>query len=204
MTRVLILFAHPALERSRVHRRLLDHRPDLPGLTFHDLYEAYPAFDIDVEREQKLLAEHDIIVVQHPFFWYSTPPLVKQWEDLVLEHGWAYGRTGNALSGKRWVHFISTGGAESAYQRDGHNRFTIPEFLVPLQQTVRLCRMLWIPPWVIPGTHRMTEDEIGRAGLVYAELLTRLSENGIDPEDVARFSTLNEALPSLPVFERRR
>jgi hypothetical protein len=40
--------------------------------------------------------------------------------------------------------------------------------------------------------------------LVYAELLTRLSENGIDPEDVARFSTLNEALPSLPVFERRR
>jgi glutathione-regulated potassium-efflux system ancillary protein KefG len=36
--RVLILFAHPALHKSRVHRRLGEAVRDLPGVTFHDLY----------------------------------------------------------------------------------------------------------------------------------------------------------------------
>ena len=51
MARVLILFAHPALEKSRVHRRLVREISDDPGLTFHDLYEAYPDFNVDVARE---------------------------------------------------------------------------------------------------------------------------------------------------------
>jgi len=91
MPGVLVLFAHPALEKSRVNRRLAAAVADLPGVTLHDLYEAYPDFDVDVKREQDLLVAHDVLVVQHPFYWYSTPALVKQWEDLVLEHGWAYG-----------------------------------------------------------------------------------------------------------------
>jgi putative NADPH-quinone reductase len=98
--RVLILFAHPALERSRVNRVLIRDLDQLDGVTFHDLYEAYPDFDVDVAREQALLLEHDTIVLQHPFYWYSTPALIKQWEDLVLQHGWAYGHEGNALRGK--------------------------------------------------------------------------------------------------------
>jgi len=55
------------------------------GLTFHDLYEAHPDFDVDVAREQELLLGHDAVLVQHPLYGYSTPPLVKQWEDLVLD-----------------------------------------------------------------------------------------------------------------------
>ena len=66
--RILILFAHPAREKSRVNRVLSAAVRDLPGVTFHDLYEAYPDFGIDVEREQKLLLEHDVVVFHHPFF----------------------------------------------------------------------------------------------------------------------------------------
>jgi glutathione-regulated potassium-efflux system ancillary protein KefG len=36
---------------------------------------------------------------------------------------------------------ITTGGGESAYQPDGHNRFTMRQFLVPLEQTAHLCGM---------------------------------------------------------------
>ena len=88
MSKVLILFAHPALEKSRVNRRLVEAVRDLPDVTIHDLYEEYPDFDIDVPREQTLLMEHDILVLQHPFFWYSTPAMIKEWFDLVLQHGW--------------------------------------------------------------------------------------------------------------------
>ncbi len=98
--RVLILFAHPALEKSRVNRRLAEAVQSLPGVTFNDLYQHYPDLDIDVEREQQLLVAHDVVVMQHPFYWYSSPAIIKEWQDLVLEFGFAYGPGGTALEGK--------------------------------------------------------------------------------------------------------
>ena len=79
--KVLILFAHPALEKSRVNRRLIEAVKTLDGVTFHDLYQLYPDLDIDVAREQALLTEHDVVVMQHPLYWYSTPAMLKEWQD---------------------------------------------------------------------------------------------------------------------------
>ena len=160
MQRILILFAHPALEKSRVNRRLAAAVESLPGVTFHDLYEAYPDFDIDIRREQALLEAHDLLVLQHPFFWYSVPPFLKQWIDLVLEHGWAYGSEGTALGGKRVLSAISTGGGEEAYRAGGHNRFTMRELLAPIEQTFVLCGMEYLPPFVAHGAHGMTAEQI--------------------------------------------
>jgi glutathione-regulated potassium-efflux system ancillary protein KefG len=180
MAQILVLFAHPAFERSRVHRQMVARLPDDPRITFHDLYEAYPDFDIDVAQEQKLLAANDVIVLQHPFFWYSTPPIVKQWEDLVLEHGWAYGRQGTALRGKRVMHAISAGGREAAYQHGGYNRFTIDELLAPLEQTAVLCGMAWLPPFVVHGTHRLTDEEISGHADRYARRLRDLADGSAE------------------------
>ena len=131
MSRILILFAHPRLQNSRTHARLIQGFDKIPHLTFHDLYETYPDFDIDVEFEQDLLLNHDVFVMQFPFYWYSSPPILKQWIDLVFEHGWAYGQKGKALKGKKLMAAISTGGRQEAYQNGGFNRFTIREFMSP-------------------------------------------------------------------------
>jgi glutathione-regulated potassium-efflux system ancillary protein KefG len=171
---VLILFAHPAYERSRIHRHLAAAVRDLPGVTFHDLYEAYPDADIDVAREKALLLAHDVIVFQHPFYWYSVPPLLKQWMDLVLEHGWAYGSTGRALEGKVLQVAMTAGGREMAYGPEGFNRHTFREFLVPVEATARLCRMTFNEPWVVAGTHAIPPDGIVRAAADYAALIRRL------------------------------
>lgn len=194
MARILILFAHPALEKSRVHRRLVRAIPERPQLTFHDLYEAYPAFDIDVAHEQALLLDHELIVLQHPFFWYSTPPLIKQWEDLVLEHGWAYGSQGTALRGKQVLSVITTGGGASAYEPAGYNRYTMRELLAPIEQTVRLCGMTYLPPYIIHGTHRMTSSDIERAAQQYQHLLLRLYEDAIDWQQLDDVANLRDAL----------
>jgi glutathione-regulated potassium-efflux system ancillary protein KefG len=195
--RILILFAHPALEKSRINRRLAAAVGALPGVTFHDLYEAYPDFDVDVRREQQLLAEHDFVILQHPFFWYSVPPLLKQWIDLVLEHGWAYGSEGRALVGKRVLSAISTGGRESAYQHDGHNRFTIRELLAPIDQTFALCGMEYLPPFCIHGAHGMTLDEIGRHAEDYRRLVEALRDEKIDLAAAAFLPRLNADLDTL-------
>jgi glutathione-regulated potassium-efflux system ancillary protein KefG len=177
---VLVLFAHPALERSRVHRRLLEALDGCPGSTVHDLYETYPDFDVDVRREQQQLAAHETIVLQHPLFWYSSPALVKQWLDLVLEHGWAYGSGGTALAGKTILAAVSSGGRESAYRAEGFNGRSVREFLAPLEQTARLCGMDWLAPFVVHGTHAMGPPAIERAASDYRRVIEALRDGRID------------------------
>ena len=60
--KVLILFAHPAFQKSRANRHLVDAVQNLDGVTFRDLYELYPDFNIQVAKEQQLLLDHDVIV----------------------------------------------------------------------------------------------------------------------------------------------
>jgi glutathione-regulated potassium-efflux system ancillary protein KefG len=174
--RVLILFAHPAFERSRVQRRLVEAVRGLPGVTFHDLYEVYPALDIDAKAEQRLLAEHDTIVFQHPLFWYSTPAILKEWQDIVLEHGWAYGSRGTALRGKRLLCAITAGGGEAAYRRDGFNRFTLRELLAPIEQTAFLCGMEFLPPFVVHGTHAMSDGDIAAQAAIWRRTVEGLRD----------------------------
>jgi glutathione-regulated potassium-efflux system ancillary protein KefG len=174
--RVLVLFAHPAFHRSRVHRELVRAVRGLDGVTFHDLYEAYPDFDVDVRGEQELLAAHDVLVLQHPFYWYSTPPLVKQWMDLVLEYGWAYGKEGKALVGKQLLSAISTGGGAASYGREGQNRFTLDEFLSPIEQTARLCGIEWLAPFVVHGTHALDATAVQHAAEAYRRVVLGLRD----------------------------
>lgn len=194
---ILILFAHPALQKSRVNRVLITTVRDLPGVTFNDLYEAYPEFDIDVKHEQELLIRHDIVVFQHPLFWYSTPAIMKEWLDLVLEHGWAYGHEGTALRGKKFLSAITTGGGEKAYRRGGFSSFTLRELLAPLEQTANLCGMDYLPPFVVHGTHLMTEDEIHAHAWDYHRTIEALRDGTIDLDEARRFPRLNSNLETV-------
>lgn len=178
--RVLILFAHPALQKSHVNRRLSAAVRELPGVTFHDLYEAYPDFNVDVDREQKHLLEHDAVVFQHPLYWYSCPALLKEWMDLVLEFGFAYGPGGNKLKGKLFMSAISTGGSDKAYARTGQNFFSIGELLAPIEQTVRLCLMDWLPPFVVHSSLTREYARFQDEALRYASVISALRDGKLD------------------------
>jgi glutathione-regulated potassium-efflux system ancillary protein KefG len=195
--RVLVLFAHPALRRSRVNKRLLAAIEGLEGIDINDLYQHYPDFDIDVAREQRLLLDHDVVVLQHPLYWYSTPAILKEWQDLVLEHGWAYGRDGHALEGKTLLNVVSTGGSEEAYSQDGANRFTIRQLLAPIEQTARLCGMTYLPPFVVHGTHALTRDGIDRETADYRRLLEGLRDGRVPVTRAAGLHRINADLDTV-------
>lgn len=178
--KVLVLFAHPALERSRVNRDLLGAVRARPGVTFHDLYEEYPDMHVDVAREQALLQAHDVALFQHPFFWYSAPALLKEWQDQVLEHNWAYGAEGRALAGKVTLNVITAGGAESAYQPGGFNRFTVRHLLAPFEATASLCHMTYLAPYVVHGALRMSGAQTAPYVSDYGRLLDALVEDRVD------------------------
>jgi glutathione-regulated potassium-efflux system ancillary protein KefG len=189
--RVLIQFAHPVVERSRVGRPLLEAVTDLPGVTVNDLYEEYPTMWIDVRREQELLVAHDVIVFQHPFYWYSTPAILKQWQDMVLEHGWAYG-DGTMLRGKITFNAITTGGPASAYRAEGYNRFTVRQLLAPWEQTATLCGMRWLAPFVAHGALR-PEAELGIPELqrCYRRIVEALRDDRFDLQRAAAADQLD-------------
>jgi len=192
MNRILILFAHPALEKSRSQRALLKSAEKLEGVTINDLYENYPDFDVDILREQKLLLEHDIIVWQHPLYWYSGPALLKQWLDLVLEHGWAYGKDGQALKGKRVFNAFSSGGGKNAYAASGIQGCTMGQVLMPFQRTAELCKMSYLPPFWVPGTHRMDTQQINEYGRLYRKLLIALRDDYYSVDEIEPVDCLND------------
>jgi glutathione-regulated potassium-efflux system ancillary protein KefG len=188
---LLILFAHPALQKSRVNRQLMNVVRDLDGITYHDLYEAYPDFHVDVRKEQALLSRNDIIIFQYPLYWFSVPALLKEWQELVLEYKWAYGKANVALQGKKLMAAVSTGGRESLFSREGYNRFSIKEYLAPVEQLARICGMEYLPPFVVHGTHELTGAEIARHAEDYLKVITAVRDDRIDWEAARALPRLN-------------
>lgn len=196
--RILVLFAHPAQSKSEVNVKLAAAARRAPGVTLVDLYDEYPTFEIDVDREQRRLVEHDVVVFLHPLYWYSTPAILKEWQDLVLEHGFAYGQGGDALTDKILLSATSAGGARKAYCREGSNHFTVRELLRPLEQTAGLCHMIYLPPFVLYGARCAVEE--GRlAGHValFERLLAALRDDAIDVDAADALQILNPLVEAL-------
>ena len=194
---VLVLFAHPAIRRSRVNLRLVESIRGIDGVEVNDLYERYPDFDIDVGREQELLTKHDVVILQHPFYWYSTPAILKEWQDLVLQHGWAYGHEGHALEGKFMLNVVTTGALEEAYSDHGQNRFSMRELLAPIEQTARLCGMNYLSPFVVHGTLGLTESEIEGHAIDYRRLVEGLRDGRVEPERITGLPRINADLDAV-------
>lgn len=171
---LLLVLAHPTLERSRANRALLKSAKKCAGVTFDDLYELYPDFMVDVDAEQKKLIEHDVITLQFPMYWYSSPSLLKEWFDLVWLPGFAYGKDGRALAGKRLFVACTTGGAGAAFQHEGPNAYTIDEFLRPFEQTAALCGMKWMRPFVMHAPAVRDDDALKIEAARYRSRIERL------------------------------
>ncbi|HTH79074.1 MAG TPA: NAD(P)H-dependent oxidoreductase [Ramlibacter sp.] len=167
----LVLAAHPNWRESRVNRRLLEAARAVPGVQVQDLYGLYPDFDIDVTAEQELAAQARLIVLLHPIQWYSMPPLQKLWFDEVLTYGWAYGHLGTALQGKDLWLVATTGGPEGSYHPQSYNRYFFDAFMPPYEQTAALCGMRFLPPLVLHGARRASDDEVARHAALFGERL---------------------------------
>ena len=175
----------------------MEYVTDLDGVTFHDLYEVYPDFHIDVKHEQNLLLKNDIIVFHHPLFWFSVPAILKEWMDLVLQHKWAYGNTGEALKGKILFNVITTGGRESLFQHHGNHGNTMVELLAPMRQSAYVCGMDYLPPFVVHGTRNITQQEIKNHGEDYQKIILSLRDGKVDLEAVRSTQSLNADLKTI-------
>lgn len=179
--KILVLFAHPRPSTSIAQRRLLRAIDGTVDVTIHDLYSTYPDMLIDRAREQELLLAHDLYVFQHPFYWYSAPAIIKEWQDIVLDYGWAYGSGGDKLHGKYLMSAITAGGPLDAYRPSGRNRFSVEDLLAPFNQTAYLCGMAWLTPFVKHESRRVSEMDLQKQASDYRQLIEGLATGKLDP-----------------------
>ncbi len=200
MSNLIVYYAHPGHKYSHANGEMSRVASSLDGITYVDLYRDYPRFDIDADIEQQRLLEHDVILFQFPMFWYSTPSILKEWQDLVLEHGFAYGSGGDRLAGKRMQLAITAAGPEEAYSAGGYQHYPIREFLRPLEQTARLCGMRFESPYILFGSLKAPQDgRIEPHVEGYRSLLQAIRDDRYDWDAAAAREVIDYT--SLPIGE---
>ncbi|MDN6195269.1 MAG: NAD(P)H-dependent oxidoreductase [Alkalibacterium sp.] len=157
--KTLIIVSHPTVLESGSQQFLIQSLPDDEDITLHLLEETYPNGNIDVEKEQALLREHDRVLFQFPFYWYSSPPLLKKWQDEVLTEHFAFGYRGNRLQNKEFGLVLAIGLPEKEYQTGGREGFSISELTKPYQAMAKKTGMTYLKPLTIFQFSYMTEKQ---------------------------------------------
>lgn len=183
-SRILIQYAHPKPHQSKVNKAMMERVKDISSVRINELYALYPDYYINVPHEQKLLKESEILILHFPMYHFSSPGIIKEWMDVVLEYGFAFGKKGKALHGKQFMIAISIGGRAVAFRKGGFNNFTVEEFLRSFERTAYVCGMNYWPPFVIHGTHRLTDEQIQAHAQAYKDfLISVIHNNGKDPRN---------------------
>ncbi len=174
MTTVLLV-AHPDFAASRANRALLAGLDDLPGLEVAELYALYPHGQIDFAAERERVLRADRLVLQFPLYWYSTPPLLKHWEDAVLTPlFYLEPDIAASTAGLPVLAATTTGGVQGSYQRSGATGMTIDELFAPLRATARKCGWLWQAPFALYDVRTLDDAALARAGEEYRSVIVSL------------------------------
>ena len=177
MTRkVLIVLAHPAFHKSRANRALIEAASAMEGVSVRDLYELYPDFLVDVRAEQAALEAHQALVLQHPLHLFSCPALGKEWLDVVLSHGWAYGEGERALVGMNWMQAVTSGLREGWAAEKGLERYELRELLRPFEATALLCGMQWREPFMLHARQAQSASDVAHAAEAYCARIRELQD----------------------------
>lgn len=191
MAKVLHFYVHPGNQFSVANRAIYAASRGVEGISQVDLYATYPRAQIDIDAEQARLLAHDVIVFQFPVYWYSCPSLMKEWIDLVLEHGFAYGAGGDKLAGKTLMLAVTTAGDKEAYQEAGYQHYPLRTFLTPFEQTARLCKMRFLAPYTLYAALKAQEDgRIAPHAAGFAQLLEGLRDDRLDLDAAEAAETL--------------
>lgn len=177
MSKTIILLFHPDLSRSRANTALARAASKLPDVEVVDMQSVYPnGIDLhrDGEGEAARLLAADRIVFQFPLQWYSTPPLLKAWQDAVLTRMFYmhYEAEGRVLEGTELLLAVTLGNSADAYRSGGSNMFEIDALFAPLRATANRCALTWSSPFVLYEAHRLSPEALEAAASAYADRLT--------------------------------
>lgn len=157
----------------------------------------------DIQSELAKLLWCDLLILNFPVFWCSTPAIMKGWFDRVLVSGMVYGGKRfydrGGLTGKKAMVTATIGGQAHMF-RSGGIHGPIDEMLRPLLQgTLAYAGLTVLPPYI--AWHVPYVDQATREGLLH-DYLGRLG--GIDALEPLIFPCLDDYDDRLRPLPRER
>lgn len=175
--KTLVIAVHPNMETSIINKRWINELERQPEkYTVHQLYKEYPDEKINIKKEQELIEKYDKIIFQFPFYWFSSPPLLKKWFDEVVLYGWAYGsKSGYRVGGKKISLAITAGIEEQDYSASGKYKYTMEELMRPFEVTFNYIKADYKKPFVYFGMeHDSSEEWIEKSVPKYLDFIDSL------------------------------
>jgi putative NADPH-quinone reductase len=176
MTKTLNLLFHPDFGRSKANAALAAATARMGGVETIDMYALYPdgiEMNRDGEAEVARLLQADRIILQFPVQWYSTPPLLKAWQDVVLTRMFyvAYEAEGRHLEGTPLKIIATAGNMRAAYGPSGRNMFSMTELFAPLRATAHRCGLTWSEPFILYEANTRSREELDVTAAAYIDTL---------------------------------
>ena len=167
--KVLVIYSHTYQEQSTAGKAILEVFKKAPGFTVRYLEELYPDLSkIDVAAEQQALVEADVIVFQHPIFWFNMPAALKRYMDEVFQYGFAYGGTGgDKLKGKKFIHSFTTGADAATYEGTEFSSALV----APLKCSAAYTQMDYVKAAPLYGQLALTNPHVAEEARQHAEKL---------------------------------
>lgn len=175
----LVLLAHPNLKSSISNKKIIKNISLLKGVEIRSLCNLYPDGQINVKAEQESLIKADLIIFQFPIFWFSTPSILKTWQDQVLSPGFAFGAAQRdfRLKDKDLLLSITTGGNRKKYHVGNPYNYTLDETLRPLQMMANYCKMNYRGYLQSNGTPSTDKQNLDKEIIKHTEKLTAFIKN---------------------------
>lgn len=169
----LVVFSHQYFEKSKINKALLEAIKTLPNVDIRNLDELYGTNikGFDLQKEQEFLSKAQKIVFQFPLFWFSTPPMLKAYQDEILTTT-MYQNKGDILANKDFHIAVSLGSEKEKYSSTGRNEFTLEEYLLPLTGMAKYCKMQPKEIFVSDNSFKVTDEQIAEFARKYAEFLS--------------------------------
>ena len=124
MRKTLMILSHPKIEDSIGNKIISNSISKMENTEVRHLDKLYPNFKIDIKSEQEALLSADTIIFQYPLFWYSTPALLKEWIDQVIQYGFAFGKDSYSLEGKKMIVSFTIGSPVKDYPNEVIQKIT--------------------------------------------------------------------------------
>jgi len=168
MKKILVNVVHPNLENdSRANKKFVEFVQNEQNITINNLYKKYPDFKIDIKKEQDLLLENDVIIFQFPMYRFSSPALLKEYLDLVLEEDFSYG-TNYKLKDKILTICTTLGLEEKNFEG-----ISIEDVFKPFELTAKLMKINYkVPFWTYVGV--ISDEDLEKRAKEYIDFLQKL------------------------------
>jgi len=163
--KALVIYSHTYPAKSVSGRAILEVLHTTPGFEIRNIETLYPDLDqIDVVAEQRALIEADVIIFQHPIFWFGVPAALKRWMEVVLQHGFAYGTDGDKLHGKKFIHSFTTGSGADTYAGELGRALR-----APIEASALHCGLEYLRAFPLYGQLALVNPNVAQEAKAHAE-----------------------------------